>query len=136
MARAARRFSLLLALLLAGPLRAGEVFYDYADVTSVRPVLEHASPAAKPGACPPPFRSDLRDGEAERGQGIDTLAEALRRELDRLTDPVACRSVSDGQETIVAYQVTYRYGDTEYTRVMEQDPGPRMRVRVRLDAGR
>jgi hypothetical protein len=136
MARAARRFSLLLALLLAGPLRAGEVFYDYADVTSVRPVLERASPAANPGACRPPFHSDLGDGEAVTGEGIGTLAEALRRELDRLTDPVTCRSVSDGQETIVGYQVTYRYGDTEYTRVMEQDPGPRMRVRVRLDAGR
>lgn len=136
MGRGARRFSLILALLLAGPMRAGEVFYDYADVTSVRPVVERPSPAANPEACRPPFRSDLRDGEAMGGEGVDTLAEALRRELDRLNDPAACRSVSDGRETIVGYQVTYRYGDTEYTRVMEQDPGPRMRVRVRLDAGR
>ncbi len=127
-----------LAVLLAGPLRASEIFYDYADVTSVRPVVERTAPAIAAGSCraaAPPGKPDGQTGAAE-GEGIATLVQALRAELDRLGDAASCRSADREKQSIVGYRVTYRYGDTEYVRTMERDPGTRMRVQVRLDPGR
>ena len=138
MGKMARRCLPLLAILLAGPLRATEVFYDYADVTSVHPVVEHTAPATAARRCrsaAPPASRNPKVVAAE-GEGIATLVEALRAELDGLNDAVSCRSAAASEQTIVGYRVTYRYGNTEYVRMMERDPGTRMRVRVRLDPGR
>jgi uncharacterized protein YcfJ len=52
-----------------------------------------------------------------------------------MTDTIACGPLPEGKERIVGYRVTYRYGESEYIRTMERDPGARMRVRVRLDPG-
>lgn len=138
MGKGARRCLLPLAVLLAGPLRASEIFYDYADVTSVRPVVERTAPAIAAGSCraaAPPGKPDRQTVAAE-GEGIATLVQALRAELDHLSEAASCLSTGEEAHSIVGYRVTYRYGDTEYVRTMERDPGTRMRVQVRLDPGR
>lgn len=43
-----------------------------------------------------------------------------------------CRTVYDGRDEIVGYNVVYRYQGRDYTTRMAYDPGPTMNVRVNL----
>ena len=43
-----------------------------------------------------------------------------------------CRTVYDGRDEIVGYNVAYRYQGRDYTTRMAYDPGPTMNVRVNL----
>ncbi len=43
-----------------------------------------------------------------------------------------CRTVYDGRDEIVGYNVVYRYQGRDYTQRMAYDPGPTMNVRVNL----
>ncbi|MDH3644616.1 MAG: glycine zipper 2TM domain-containing protein [Gammaproteobacteria bacterium] len=49
-------------------------------------------------------------------------------------DQQVCRVVSDTreEERLLGYRVTYRYAGETYTTRMDRDPGPSLRVRVRV----
>ena len=129
-----RLSGLIIGCLVAGPLLAAEAFYDYAEVTRVQPLKEPVQATAPPGPCAREAKPEVTMGPGRGGAGVHTLLETLRRDLDRLAD-LPCRSPPPAIERIVGYRVTYRYGDSEYVRVLTSDPGPRLRVRVRLDPG-
>jgi len=69
------------------------------------------------------------------GEGIRSMLDGLREQLDDISRQAECRLYVHGEAVVVGYRVTYRYGGTEYVRIMQAEPGPTMRVRVRLDAG-
>ena len=50
------------------------------------------------------------------------------------SDQQVCRVVSDTreEERLLGYRVTYRYAGETYTTRMDRDPGPSLRVRVRV----
>jgi len=134
-----RRFrwsGMVAAGLMAGSLSAGEVFYDYAEVTSVQPVIERSRTIADAGTCRLIERDVNVDitGSADEGMDIATFVDVIREELDLLTH-AACRARPAETERIVGYRVTYRYADGEYTRWVQDDPGPRLKVIVRLEPG-
>ena len=43
-----------------------------------------------------------------------------------------CRTVNDSREQISGYNVTYRYGNQQFTTRLPYDPGQTMRVRVQV----
>jgi uncharacterized protein YcfJ len=49
-------------------------------------------------------------------------------------DPVSEDAYRDGQDDVVGYDVTYRYGGREYTTRTDHHPGDRIRVRVDVRA--
>lgn len=134
MAEHAARLLVVFATLLSADLPAAEVFYDYADVTAVQPVVEQTSAA---GIVRPCRRSALSEPGWETrphyGNDIQSLVAALRFETDRRSGAGRCDPDGGQRVTANRYRVTYRYGGVEYVRVMERDPGGRVQVKVRVD---
>lgn len=122
----------LAAILLASDLPAAD-FYDYAEVMAVEPVMEASRDIGRSAGCQdggPGVHAG--DGSSQGvGRGVDSLFEAVRRDLDL----ASCMISPPGVPRIVGYRVTYRYGGTEYVNVLNEDPGPTLKVQVRLEAG-
>jgi uncharacterized protein YcfJ len=134
MDRPSRWSGALAAGLMASSLSAGEVLYDYAEVTSVQPVIERSRTMADASTCQLNDREVKVDvtGSSDEGVGIAGLADLIREELDVVAH-AECRARPEETERIVGYRVTYRYADSEYTRWVKDDPGPRLKVVVRLE---
>lgn len=118
------------AMLLAGNLQAAEDYFDYADVVSAVPVTETVTHIAGRGSCAGETGSRAMTPGPARGAGIHGLMDAVVRDL-ALVD---CREQAVATQRISGYRVTYRYGGTEYINVLDEDPGQRLRVNVRLEA--
>jgi uncharacterized protein YcfJ len=118
------------AMLLAGNLPAAEDYFDYADVVSAVPVTEAVPHTGRRGSCPGETDSRPMTPGPARGAGIHGLMDAVVRDL-ALVD---CREQAATTQRIVGYRVTYRYDGTEYINVLDEDPGQRLRVKVRLEA--
>jgi uncharacterized protein YcfJ len=48
-------------------------------------------------------------------------------------DVLRCRQIESWQSRLMGYQVTYEYQGQRYTRLMNNDPGPQVRVRVSVE---
>ena len=122
--------ALLVALGVLGPAltTADEVYYDYAVVTGVQalPGIGQSDDTPLCGEAPPDRALSYR------GAGISGLADVIRRSLDAAHRQ---RCLTEPATRISAYRVQYSYAGTEYTRIMDFDPGDRLRVRVRLATG-
>jgi uncharacterized protein YcfJ len=114
------------AVLLAGNLPAAD-YFDYADVTAVEPLVETAGSTPLAAIC----RGDTAIAVADEGRGVVGLVEAIREDLDM----ASCEAGLTLAERVVGYRVTYRYGGSEYVNVLNEDPGPKLRVQVRLEPG-
>jgi len=122
------------AMLLAGRLSAAEDYFDYANVISAEPLLETVTGQSQRADCPgdlPATGVESPTSDPAGGRGIGSLLEALRQDLD----VASCRERRPPVRRVVGYRVTYRYGDSEYVQVMDEDPGSTLRVQVRLEPG-
>ncbi len=115
----------------AGAADAPRVYYDYATVVDVRPLRGDSPPAGDGASCldgaaplPDGVVSPLLDGES--------IATAVLRERDALVAP-SC-GAGDAGGRVSGYEVTYRYHDRLYRRVLASPPGDRIRVRVEMAA--
>lgn len=83
---------------------------------------------------------DGRVAAAAAGAAIGALIgnNADRRNRDSIAVPQQvqrCQTVDNYRQGITGYNVTYRYGDREYTEFMSHDPGPRVNVAVGIVGG-
>ncbi len=131
MAEPCRPSLALVALLLAGGLQAAD-FFDYADVTAVEPLVEREWRTAPIADCPGGPTDPGGPAPRAAGVGVSSFVDALRGDLDL----AACDGRRSQAERIVGYRVTYRYADTEYVHVLDSDPGPKLRIQVRVEADR
>jgi len=122
----------LAAILLASDLLAAD-FYDYAEVMAVEPVLEASRDIGRGAGCQGAEPGAHAGAESSQvvGRGVDSLFEAVRQDLDR----AGCVISPPDAPRIIGYRVTYRYAGTEYVNVLNEDPGPTLKVQVRLEAG-
>ena len=120
--------AVLAAAVLPGALVAGDGGTDFAEVVSVMPLVETVGRET-----PPECRGDPADGAAQSGEGsgIASLLATLRRDLVA----AGCSAPAPPETRVTGYRVIYRYGDVEYEDVLTEDPGPRLRVNVRLVPG-
>jgi len=118
------------SLLLSTSLAAAGDYIDYADVVSAVPVVDTAANPAGQGGCAAEAATGLTASGPVSGTGIDTLVDAVIGDLDR----APCRQSPPDAQRVVGYRVTYRYDGSEYVSVLNEDPGARLRVRVRLEA--
>jgi uncharacterized protein YcfJ len=66
-------------------------------------------------------------------QGVQPATNYQSAPVQTGTRPVErCRTVSDTREQISGYNVTYRYGNQQYTTRLPYDPGQTLRVRVQV----
>lgn len=65
------------------------------------------------------------DRIANRDRG-DTYDEVPR-------EVTTCRTVNEGRSRVVGYDVTYEYRGQLFTKLMRDNPGPSLRVRVSVD---
>ena len=133
-------------LLSATPAAAGEMFFDEARVLDSQPVYEtRQTPvqvqdcgyqdAAAPGRADPTVLGDARSPDRAAG-----LVDALHTDQDLRAPPqpvYRCRMVTQTAERreLSGYRVRFRYEGRIYERHMAEDPGERIRVRVRVSAG-
>lgn len=117
-------------LLLAASLASAGDYIDYADVVSAVPVVETAANPAGQDGCAAEADTSLTASGPVRGTGIAALVDAVVGDLDR----AVCRQSPPNAQRVVGYRVTYRYDGSEYVSVLNDDPGTRLRVRVRLEA--
>ena len=59
---------------------------------------------------------------------------AAMRTLAGPGDAPACSRSSPGPPRVVGYRVGYVYAGEEYVRMLDHDPGNRLRVKVSLEA--
>ncbi len=125
----------LAAMLLAVNAGVAEDFFDYADVTAVEPLVETRGGTTDFTDCNGhrvAADNDSPDADAAGGQGIESFLDAMRRDLEL----ASCLQREPFASRVVGYRVTYRYGGSEYVNVLDEDPGPKLRVQVRVEAGR
>ena len=119
-----------LSLALVGVMPAQAVeFQDYAPVLNVEPVLETRYEPYTERVCTAP------DNGARDFSITATSIGADVREQTRLWQAQeTCRTVTRQRprQQVVAYRVTYRYGEETRTTRLSYDPGERMPVTVSL----
>ncbi len=132
----------LLALAFLAHSALADTYYDYAEVLSATPITQtvygdsqrevcrtvHGTNALRAGRHVPPSVS-------ASGQGY-SLADLIRQDIaDAPQTTRTCETVSvrEPQTRTVGYRVAYRYGNKTYTRTLEERPGDRIRVKVRVD---
>ena len=120
-----------------------EVFYDYAPVLDVEPLVETEQVPVRETVCPDPpvaiQAGHYRAGDVRALTPGLTLAETIRHEWEtRRSAVLDCRVVTRyrQRDRVVAYRVTYQYADETFVKRMRRDPGERVQVRVELDAPR
>ena len=121
----------ILGLLVCSLAAGEEVFYDYAVVSAVEVLKD--DPYREAGDAGPRCRDDgAAAGTPMRGDDLAGLAAAIGQALD---EAERSRCMAGEHARITGYRVHYSYAGALYTRVLGFDPGNRIRVRVRLDAG-
>ena len=132
-------FGMATILLVAVGARADEVYYDYAPVSWVEPVTRMVSHDRErvctdwDASGPSPDVSDTTDPGDDGGAGVASIADALDARIQRARDAV-CAFATVTSERVVAYRVGYVYAGEEYVRMLDRDPGNRIRVKVSLEA--
>ncbi len=131
----------------AGAAGANEVYYDYARVLTVSPILQTRQVPVSEEACDY-TGAHAREAEHVRLAGDIraqapglTLGQAIREDMrrHRSISHVArypdCRLVEtfEPQKRVVGYRVRYRYGGELFEQRMRRDPGTWVKVRVALD---
>lgn len=123
-----RLIALLVVLLTGIPVQAVE-FQDYAPVLRVEPVMEtHYEPVSE-RVCTAPDNS-ARDFSIT----ANSIAADVRQQTRLWQAQQTCRMVTRQRvrQEVVAYRVTYRYGEETQTTRLSYDPGRRMPVTVSL----
>jgi uncharacterized protein YcfJ len=129
-----------LAACLGVPAAAAEVFYDYATVLDVQPVMGSSLTPVPTTVCTETFSeapaSSLEAGDVRALSPGLSIGESIRLERAARPGPAReCRLVTryEPRPVVSAYRVTYRYGGETFVRPMRRDPGDRVQVRVELD---
>lgn len=125
------RILTILGLAVCSMAAGEEVFYDYAVVSAVE-VLKDDSYREVGDAGSRCHDDGAAAGVPLRGDDVAGLAAAIGQALDEAARG-QCKAGEHARTT--GYRVHYSYGGANYTRVLRFDPGDRIRVRVRLDAG-
>jgi hypothetical protein len=128
--RTGQLFAVAPLLLAACAVAAGEVYYDYAPVSWVEPVTRSVG-IDSGGPCPAGPGVEREAGEG--GIGVTGMVEAIGAFIRQARD-AGCAVARAPVERVVAYRVGYVYAGEDYVRVLDRDPGNRVRVRVRLEA--
>ena len=125
---AERLVALLLVLLTGVPALAVE-FQDYAPVLNVEPVMETRYEPYTERICTAPD-SSKRDFSVT----ASSIGDDVRQQTRLWQAQQACHSVTRqrARQQVVAYRVTYRYGEETQTTRLSYDPGQRMPVTVSL----
>ncbi len=122
-----------------------EVYYDYAPVIEVTPVVRTARVPVTEQHCdeavPESRRPRLQGlaGDVRARDPAASLGEVMRSDRQlrqrRPRPRRTCQMVTRYEtcDEVVAYEVRYRYAGAEYSRQMDRDPGQQIRVRVELD---
>jgi hypothetical protein len=122
---------LLLAVAVLTPAYADRPVFDTAEVIGVEPVLSRIPTRVAETRC------ETTPDDGRRLDGLyPGLDEAIAAETRRQQDS-RCREVRRTvyEERISGYRVRYRYGGSVYERVLAEDPGPTLRVRVNVRPG-
>lgn len=139
------KFSLVAAvavfLSVAHHANAGETWVDKARVIDVEPLYSTKHIPVEQEVCSTEQDTDVVSVHHSNGthdSDSDDLVGAIYRDIEvrRVSEPVyRCHTITrlEQRETIVAYKVRYEYGNEIYERRMNEEPGPFVRVRVRLD---
>jgi|GEM_PF-979174 len=129
-----------LATCLGVPAAAAEVFYDYATVVDVEPVMESKLTPVPTTVCTETLSEapapTLEPGDVRALSPGLSIGESIRLERAARPGPAEdCRLVTryEPRREVKAYRVTYRYNDETFVRDMHRDPGDRVQVRVELD---
>jgi uncharacterized protein YcfJ len=129
-----------LAACLGVAAAAAEVFYDYATVVDVEPVMESKLTPVPTTLCTEAISkapaATLEPGDVRALSPGLSIGESIRLERAARAGPTEeCRDVTryEPRREVKAYRVTYRYGDETFVRRMRRDPGDRVQVRVELD---
>lgn len=117
-------------LLVACVVAAEEVYYDYAPVSWVEPITRSVE-QDPPAPCEADPTVDREAGEG--GAGVTGMVEAIGAFIRGARD-AECDAARAPVERIVAYRVGYVYAGEDHVRVLDRDPGNRVRVKVRLEA--
>jgi uncharacterized protein YcfJ len=123
-----RMTTCMLLLLTSVPAHAVE-FQDYAPVLNVEPVMEtHYEPYTEHVCTGPDNRS--RDFSVT----ATSIGSDVRQQARLWQAQQTCRTVRQQRvrQQVVAYRVTYRYGEETQTTRLSYDPGERMPVTVSL----
>ena len=123
-----RMITLSVVLLAAVPAQAVD-FQDYAAVLNVEPVMQtHHEPYTE-RVCTAPD-NDARDFSIT----ANSIAADVRQQTRLWQAQQTCRTVTRHRtrQQVVAYRVTYRYGEETQTTRLSHDPGQRMPVTVSL----
>ncbi|MEL7449603.1 MAG: hypothetical protein AAFN78_10360 [Pseudomonadota bacterium] len=132
----------LFALAFLAQSALADTYYDYADVLSATPITQTVYGDTQREVCRTVHGTNglragrhVPDGVSGSGQGY-SLADVIRQDI--ASTPQTSRtcetvSVREPQTRTVGYRVAYRYGNKTYTRTLENRPGDRIRVRVKID---
>ena len=117
-----------LVLLTDVPAQAVE-FQDYAPVLKVEPVMETRYQPYTEQVCAAPDNSARDYNVTATSIGAD-----VRQQTRLWQEQQSCRTVTRqrARQQVVAYRVTYRYGEETQTTRLSHDPGERMPVTVSL----
>ena len=117
-----------------------DVHYDVARVVKVDAIVNHASRPISRETCwqePTTYRyrpsfTYYKDNEDEYGPDAVTVDSDYRKISD---GGEHCRTETNWRSTdsVLGYEVTYRFGGREYTTRMDHDPGNHLRVKVNYD---
>lgn len=132
----------VLALAFLAQSVLADTFYDYAEVLSATPITQTVYGDSQREVCRTVHGANaLRAGRhvpagvSGSGQGY-SLADVIRQDVassPQTTRTCETVSVREPQTRTVGYRVAYRYGNRTYTRTLENQPGDRIRVKVRID---
>lgn len=120
----------ILGLAVCAAAQAEEVFYDYAQVSAVELLKDDAYRRAdKTGPLCGQQRAPVT--VPSRGSDVAGLAAAIGQAMEKAE---RSQCIAESRTRITGYRVHYSYGGVQYMRVLDFDPGDRIRVRVTLDA--
>jgi len=138
--------SLCTASLSASLAFAGDIFFDEATVIDAQPVYatrfvpEQVQQCGYVESWSDAPVDPARLGDARSAPANDDIVAALRSESGlrgSRQSTYRCRTVTQSAEAreLSGYRVRFRYEGQIYERDMAEDPGERIRVRVRVSAG-
>ncbi len=123
---------------------AAEVYFTYVPVTSVEPITEARRTPVGYEECTFEASPDQLDQDRTRAGDVrDTdpelgIGDLIRKDsrLLKSRDAVRrCRQVTryEVRDEVVAYRVTYRYKNETYVQTMDEHPGDRIRLKIRVE---
>jgi uncharacterized protein YcfJ len=128
MNRASGIVTIGLAFAMTGTVSAGD-FRAYAPVLKTEPITETVTIPVQRTAC-----TDPAESSREFRDVAPTIGEDIRNEIRLWEQHRSCRKItlSQSQERVIGYRVTYRYrGHTGTTR-LSHDPGDHIPIDISL----